>query len=91
MVLRVSGNNNGSDRGGRDNQDDNNRAVRVLVNHNADHDNIRRLIQGALDPLIVDPVPYRVLIDNIVVTREPDGQLAIHCEVAFEVVVVRED
>ena len=94
MVLRVNGSSNGGnsnggisngDRGGRDNRGGGHRAVRLVVDHNTSHESIRRLIQGALNPLVVDPIPQSVLIHNIVITRELDGQLAISCEVAFEV------
>ena len=91
MVLGVNGCNGGSsngnsnsNRGGQDNRGGSHRVVRLVANHNTSHDSIRRLIQEALDPLVVDPVPHSVLIHNIVITREPSGRLAISCEVAFE-------
>ena len=57
---------------------------RIIGGHNIEHQVIRSLIQGALDPLEVDPVPDEILIKNIVITRNSQGQLDISCQVNFE-------
>ena len=43
---------------------------------------IRRLIQGSLEPLLVDPIPTRVVIDNIKIFLDSRGELGISCEVS---------
>ena len=58
--------------------------VRVTSNHGIDCQALRELIKGALDPLPVDPVPSRIVINNIVITRNEEGGLAFQCEVFFE-------
>ena len=57
--------------------------TRVRSNHSVSHHAIRRLIQDALDPLLVDPVPTEVQIRNIRITQDPRGNLEISCEVSF--------
>ena len=57
---------------------------RVRSNHSVNHRTIRRLIQDALDQLVVDPVPTEVHIRNIHITQDPRGNLEIKCEVYFE-------
>ena len=74
------------DRGGQNNQSDNLGEERVQANHSSSHDRIRQLIQGALDPLRVDPVPDHIYIRNILVTRNARGELSISCAVAYETV-----
>ena len=61
----------------------NNNHTRIRSNHSVSHQTIRRLIQDALEPLIVDPVPTEVRIRNIRITRDPENNLNISCEVLF--------
>ena len=76
-------NNDQSNRGDQNNAADNNR-VRIPYNHNESEEIIRRLIQGALTPLPVNPVPDTIIIRNIEIYREPEGTLTINCQVRFE-------
>ena len=89
MVGNLSRENN-QDPGRRDQSSGNSRnqgdGIRVERNHNIDHNTIRRLIQGSLGPLIVDPVPTSVRIYNIVITKDNRDRLDIHCDVSYETV-----
>ena len=58
--------------------------VRITRNHTESHSDIRELIKGALAPLVVDPVPTEVLLEDIVVTKEPGGELNITCKVYYQ-------
>ena len=58
--------------------------VRIISNHGINPQSLRELIKGALDPLPVDPVPSRVVIGDIVITRDGEGNLTFSCEVFFE-------
>ena len=58
--------------------------VRIISNHGINPQSLRELIKGALDPLPVDPVPSRIVINNIVITKDEEGGLAFQCEVFFE-------
>ena len=62
----------------------NHRVTRIVRNHNINHSLIRDLIKGALDPLVVDPVPSKVLISNIEITRDLNGLVSIECDVTFQ-------
>ena len=57
---------------------------RVTSDHMVSHNQIRELIQSAIAPLRVDPVPTSVLIHNIVITKDTQGQLTIRCDVSYE-------
>ena len=70
-----------SDSGDRSEQQEPNR---VFVNHNIEPDTIRNLIKEALGPLPIDPVPTRIVLDNIVVTKSSEGNLGLSCDVYFE-------
>ena len=80
------GNNRDNDQSNRGDQNNeaNNRRVRIPYNHNESEETIRRLIQGALTPLPANPVPDTVIIRNIEIFREPEGTLTINCQVRFE-------
>ena len=77
---------NPNDSGDNNNQDDfaNQRVTRIVRNHNVNHELIRDLIKGSLDPLVVDPVPSKILIHNIVITRNSGGLVNIECDVCFQ-------
>ena len=57
---------------------------RVVCHHNLNPQVLRDLIKRALSPLPVDPVPSRVIIDDIVITKDETGGLSFSCEVIFE-------
>ena len=59
------------------------RGVRLWAQHNIDPSVIRHLIQGALAPLPVDPIPEWVLIRNIYIARDEEGTLSIGCDVVL--------
>ena len=65
-------------------QRENNPNTRIFFNHIESPGAVRALIQGALDPLPVNPVPSRVVIHNIVVTKNREGRLSVTCEVDYE-------
>ena len=65
-------------------QNQQNRGVRVVYNHNIDHQLIRDLLGNALDPLVVDPIPTRVVLHNIDIRRTVEGEVSISCEVLYE-------
>ena len=77
------GNNRDNDQSNRGDQN-NGARVRIPYNHNESEEAIRRLIQGALTPLPVNPVPETIIIRNIEIIREPEGTLTINCQVRFE-------
>lgn len=79
MVGQLSDSN--SNRG---DQGENNSGTQILFNHNESPEAIRALIQGALGPLPVNPVPTRVVINNIVVAKNREGRLIVTCEVSYE-------
>ena len=61
--------------------------LRVTHNHNIDPQAIRDLIKGALDLLPVDPIPTRILISDIVITRNPtnvQSPLELRCQVSYQ-------
>ena len=89
MVGNLSNSNSGNSdnsNGNRGNQANpvNELPVRVIANHNFDHNRIRELIQGALGPIPVDPVPTKIVIKDIVITNSRDRGLSINCQVLFE-------
>ena len=53
----------------------------ITQSHNIPSDKIRNLIQGSLDLLSVDPIPTRVVVDDIKVFLDSRGELGISCEV----------
>ena len=60
--------------------------IRILSrDHNISFATIRSLIQGSLAPLPVDPIPSRVVIDNIRITLDERGEIAICCDVFYGV------
>ena len=60
--------------------------IRLLSrDHNISPATIRGLIQGSLAPLPVDPIPTRVVIDNIRITLDSRGEIAICCDVFYGV------
>ena len=68
----------GRERGGQN--------IRLLSrDHNISVATIRSLIQGSLAPLPVDPIPTRVVIDNIRITLDDRGEIAICCDVFYGV------
>ena len=67
-----------------DDQNRQDRGVRIVRNHNSDHGLIRELLKQALDPLIVDPIPSRVVLNNIDIRKTVEGDLSISCQVYFE-------
>ena len=58
---------------------------RITSDHRISHNLIRELIQSAIGPLRVDPVPTSVFIHNIVIKTDSQGRLSIECDVSFEV------
>ena len=88
--LRNSSNNSdnsdNSNNGNRGNQANpvNEIPVRIVANHNFDHNRIRELIQGSLDPIPVDPIPTNIIIRDIVITHSRERGLVISCHVLFE-------
>ena len=56
-------------------------AVRLTKDHNIQPQTIRELIKGALDPLVVDPIPSRIVINDIAITNDGEGRLSIECRV----------
>ena len=78
----------GDDRGGQDDRHSQNpnNPQRIESNHNIEHSELRRLIQGSLNPLIVDPVPTSIRIYNITITRDDRNRLDIYCDVSYEAV-----
>ena len=70
-----------SDSGDRSEQQEPNR---VFVNHNIEPDTIRNLIKEALGPLPIDPVPTRIVLDKIIVTKTLGGNLGLSCDVYSE-------
>ena len=57
---------------------------RILINHNINHEILRDLLKGTLNPLPLSAVPTSIHIQNIVVTKASDGRLSLECEVDFE-------
>ena len=55
--------------------------ITITNNHGISPRALRELIKGSLDPLLVDPVPSRVVIEDIVVKKDEEGVLSISCEV----------
>ena len=83
MVGNLSSGNNSNESSGNQAQ----LLQRVTHNHNIDPQTIRDLIKGALDPLPVDPIPTKILISNIVVTKNPNSvqnPLELRCQVSFQ-------
>ena len=83
MVGQISGegSDSNSNRGG---QGENNPNIRIFFNHSESPGAVRALIQGALEPLPVDPAPSRVVIHNIVVPKNREGRLSTTCKVSYE-------
>ena len=52
--------------------------------HNIRPEVIRNIIQRALDPLVVDPIPTNVYITDIVISQDSEGRLSISCEVSYD-------
>ena len=87
MVGNPSNNNNHNQENRRDQEQQTERTdtlTRITRNHNLRHQVVRELIQGTLDPLIVDPIPTEIAIRDIRVTRDPEGRLQISCQVFYE-------
>ena len=82
MVSNLNRSNNSEAPNDDQNQQD--RGVRIVRNHNSDHGLIRELLKQALDPLIVDPIPSRVVLNNIDIRKTVEGDLSISCQVYFE-------
>ena len=80
MVGNLSGNNIPGD---RSDQNEPPRVTRIIRNHSINHNRLKDLIKGSLDPLVVDPVPSKILISNIVITRTTEGVIDISCDVAY--------
>ena len=80
MVGNLSGNNIPGD---RSDQNEPPRVTRIIRNHSITHNRLKDLIKGSLDPLVVDPVPSKILISNIVITRTTEGVIDISCDVAY--------
>ena len=84
MVGNLTGGNDRENNQSNRGDQNQNRRVRIPYNHNESEEAIRRLIQGALTPLPVNPVPNTIIIRNIEIFREPEGTLTIQCQVRFE-------
>ena len=82
MVSNLNRSNNS--KAPNDDQNRQDRGVRIVRNHNSDHGLIRELLKQALDPLIVDPIPSRVVLNNIDIRKTVEGDLSISCQVYFE-------
>ena len=80
--INASNRDNQHNSGDRDNANREQR-VRIWSRHNIEPSVIRRLIQGALTPLPVDPIPEWVLIRNIIIARDETGNLSITCDVVL--------
>ena len=67
---------------------DNTEAVpeRVIIDHNINPLTLRNLIKNSLEPLPTDPVPTRIVINNIIITKDSTGGLALSCDVFYECV-----
>ena len=81
MVGNLS---NQDNQGDRNNQNGFVRVTRIVRNHNINHNLLRDLIKSSLDPMIVDPVPTKIIISDIVITRNSNGLVSIECDVSFE-------
>ena len=57
--------------------------VRLARGHGFPYARIRSLIQDALTPMPMDPVPTAITLTDIQVTLTEDGNLEITCEVAY--------
>ena len=55
----------------------------ISSNHNIQPDIIRRLLQNSLSQLEVDPIPTRIEISDIVISRDSNEELTITCEVSY--------
>ena len=84
MVGNLTGGNDRENNQSNRGDQNQNRRVRIPYNHSESEEAIRRLIQGALTPLPVNPVPNTIIIRNIEIFREPEGTLTIQCQVRFE-------
>ena len=82
MVSNLSNRNNAGDRSDQ-NEPESPRVTRIIRNHNINHGIVKDLIKGSLDPLIVDPIPSKILISDIVITRSSEGVIDINCDVSF--------
>ena len=80
--INPSNRNNQGNSGDRDSEG-RDRGVRLWAQHNIEPSVIRHLIQGALAPLPVDPIPEWILIRNIFIARDNTGSLSISCEVVL--------
>ena len=58
--------------------------VRLIRNHEANPQAIKDLIKGSLQPLHTDPIPTRIVLNDIVVTKDREGRLALTCNVLYE-------
>ena len=54
-------------------------------NHYETPETIIRLLKGALDPIIVDPIPSNITLSDIVISRDSQGGLTITCNVSYEI------
>ena len=72
-----------------ENQRGNNRretSVRITQNHGISHRIIRDLLKSALDPLVLDPTPTSVLLNNIEFRKDQRGEISITCDVTYETI-----
>ena len=72
-----------SNRVGENNSQGSPIGVRLRRDHNIERETILKLIKDALEPLQTDPVPERIVINNIQIFREESGDIAITCEVSY--------
>ena len=77
-------NNNGGNSGAGNSARPIIRERRIISNHNIDHDAIRELLRGCLDPLPLSTIPTSVHIGAIVVAVNSEGKLTLRCQVSFE-------
>ena len=71
--------------GNRENPEgENNRGEILNSGHNIDSRQIKNLIKSSLEPLPTDPIPKRIVIDNIEITRDQRRTISINCAVFYE-------
>ena len=63
---------------------DNNRREILSSGHNIDSRQIKNLIKSSLEPLPTDPIPTRIVIDNIEISRDQRRTISINCSVFYE-------
>ena len=65
-------------------EEENNRREILNTGHNIDSRQIKNLIKSSLEPLPTDPIPKRIVIDNIEITRDQRRTVSINCSVFYE-------